>query len=73
MSAKPIIGVPADRRVLAPHPFQMVGEKYLAAITDAADALPLITPVMPDAINIDELLARLAQNRDQATTVTSPP
>ena len=59
MSAKPIIGVPADRRVLEPHPFQMVGEKYLAAITDAADALPLMLPVMPDTIGIDDLLARL--------------
>ncbi len=59
MSVKPIIGVPADRRILDPHPFQMVGEKYLSAITGAADALPLMTPVMPEAINIDELLKRL--------------
>ena len=59
MSAKPLIGVPADRRILEPHPFHMVGEKYLAAIIDAADALPLITPVMTDGVDIDELLERL--------------
>jgi len=59
MSAKPLVGVPADRRILDPHPFHMVGEKYLAAIIDAADALPLITPARADGIDMDELLARL--------------
>ncbi len=56
MHSKPLVGVPADRRVLDPHPFQMVGEKYLNALIKAADALPLITPVMPDDVDIDELL-----------------
>ncbi len=56
MYPKPIIGVPADRRVIDPHPFQMVGEKYLAAIINGADALPLMMPVMPDDVDIDELL-----------------
>ena len=56
MQTKPLIGVPADRRVLDPHPFQMVGEKYLNALIKASDALPLITPVMPDDVDIDELL-----------------
>ena len=57
MYPKPLIGVPADRRVIDPHPFQMVGEKYLQALIRAADALPLMTPVLPDDVNIDELLA----------------
>ncbi|MCP4298969.1 MAG: gamma-glutamyl-gamma-aminobutyrate hydrolase family protein [Gammaproteobacteria bacterium] len=56
MYPKPLIGVPADRRVLDPHPFQMVGEKYLNALIKGSDALPLITPVMPDDVDIDELL-----------------
>jgi len=56
MHTKPLIGVPADRRVLDPHPFQMVGEKYLNALIKASDALPLITPVMPDDVDIDEVL-----------------
>ncbi len=56
MYPKPLIGVPADRRVIDPHPFQMVGEKYLAAIINGADALPLMTPVMPDDVDVDELL-----------------
>jgi putative glutamine amidotransferase len=36
----------------------MVGEKYLTALFEAADVLPLMTPVLPDNIDIDELLAR---------------
>jgi putative glutamine amidotransferase len=56
MRPKPIIGVPADRRVLDPHPFHMVGEKYLKAIIEAADAVPLIIPVLADHLAIDELV-----------------
>ena len=56
MRPKPIIGVPADRRVLDPHPFHMAGEKYLTAIIEAADAVPLIIPVLADHFAIDELV-----------------
>lgn len=58
MHSKPLIGVPADRRIIDPHPFQMVGEKYLEAIIKGSNGLPLITPVMPDDVDIDELLAQ---------------
>jgi len=58
MYPKPIIGVPSDRRIYGPHPFHMVGEKYLRAIVDASDALPLMTPVLDDGVDIDELLAQ---------------
>ena len=56
MRSKPIIGVPADRRILDPHPFQMAGEKYLTALTDGADALPFIIPVLAEHIDIDNVL-----------------
>jgi putative glutamine amidotransferase len=56
MRPKPIIGIPADRRVLEPHPFHMAGEKYLTAIIESADAVPLIIPVLADALAIDELV-----------------
>jgi len=36
MSARPVIAVPADRRVLDPHPFHVVGEKYIIAIEHGA-------------------------------------
>jgi len=56
MRPKPIIGVPADRRVIEPHPFHMAGEKYLKAITEAANAVPFIIPVLADDLEIDELV-----------------
>ena len=56
MRPKPIIGVPADRRVMDPHPFHMVGEKYLKAVIEAAEAVPLIIPVLADDLAIDELV-----------------
>ncbi len=56
MRPKPIIGVPADRRVYEPHPYHMVGEKYLKAVIEAAEAVPLIIPVLADDLAIDELV-----------------
>lgn len=56
MHPKPLIGVPCDRRIVEPHPFHMVGEKYVTALTDTADALPLLIPVLADRLDIEELL-----------------
>jgi len=55
---KPVIGVPADRRLLGSHWFHCVGEKYLAAIADAADALPLIVPAFGERLELEVLLER---------------
>lgn len=57
MSLKPVIGVPADRRVLDPHPFHIVGEKYLHAIVKGADALPLLVPVLADSLQPADILS----------------
>jgi len=53
---KPIIGVPADRRLLGSHWFHCVGEKYLKAIAEAADALPLIVPAFGERLELELLL-----------------
>ena len=34
--ARPLIGLPADRRMLGLHPFHAVGEKYARAVLEAA-------------------------------------
>lgn len=57
MYPKPLVGVPADRRVIDPHPFHMVGEKYVNALIKGSDVLPLLIPVVPGDVDIDELLA----------------
>lgn len=59
MSTKPVIGVPACRRILDIHPFHIVGEKYLQALIDGADALPLVIPVMADHLDIEDILAQV--------------
>ena len=56
MCAKPVIGIPADRRQLDPHAFHMVGEKYIAAIRDAADAVPFLIPALGDSLDLDAVL-----------------
>jgi putative glutamine amidotransferase len=59
MSLRPIIGIPADRRLVGPHPFHMVGEKYAHSVSRAAGALPFLVPVLPEPLAIAELLAHL--------------
>lgn len=59
MSARPLIGVPACRRMYDIHPFHMGGEKYLTALIDGSDSLPIVIPVLAEHIDIDEALARL--------------
>ena len=53
----PIVGIPCDHRIVGKHAFHMVGEKYIAAIRDGSSALPLLIPVLPDAIPAEEILA----------------
>jgi len=43
---KPVIGIPADRRLLVPHWFHGVGEKYINAVAQAADAVPVLVPAL---------------------------
>jgi len=55
---KPLIGIPADRRILGPHPFHCVGEKYIAAVAEAADATPVLIPSLGER-DLDDLLSEL--------------
>ena len=55
---KPLIGIPADRRILGPHPFHCVGEKYIAAVAEAADATPVLIPALGER-DLDVLLSEL--------------
>lgn len=59
MGGKIVIGIPADRRQLVPHPFHMVGEKYATAIRDGADALPFIIPALGDTLDARMVLQRV--------------
>jgi putative glutamine amidotransferase len=56
---KPIIGIPADRRVLGLHPFHCVGEKYIEAVARAADAIPVLIPALEELIPVEDMLERV--------------
>ena len=56
---RPLIGIPADRRMVGNHAFHMVGEKYARAVMDAAGAVPLLIPSLAEELGFDELLERL--------------
>ena len=59
MNTRPLIGIPADRRVLDPHPWHMVGEKYALAIRDAANGLPFLIPAFGKSIDAGEVISRV--------------
>jgi putative glutamine amidotransferase len=56
---KPLIGIPADRRLLGLHPFHCVGEKYIDAVASAADAIPVLIPVLETLVPLGEMLDRV--------------
>jgi putative glutamine amidotransferase len=58
-SARPLIGIPADRRIVGLHPFHMVGEKYARAVLTGAEGIPLLIPALAEELGLDELLTRL--------------
>jgi putative glutamine amidotransferase len=58
-SRKPIVGIPCDLRMIGPHPFHAVGEKYILAVHEGARAISLLIPVLQNPIELDELLATL--------------
>lgn len=60
MSARrPVIGIPADRRLIAPHASHLVGEKYLTPLLRIAGTLPLIIPALGDELVLDDLIDEL--------------
>jgi putative glutamine amidotransferase len=58
-SKRPVIGIPADRRMLGQQPYHLAGEKYLTAVLDGAGGLPLIVPAIGRELSLDELFETL--------------
>ncbi|MBV8143497.1 MAG: gamma-glutamyl-gamma-aminobutyrate hydrolase family protein, partial [Gammaproteobacteria bacterium] len=54
MATHPLIGIPADRRMVGAHPFHMVGEKYARAVMEAAGAAPLLIPALAEELRFGE-------------------
>jgi putative glutamine amidotransferase len=56
---KPLIGIPADRRLLGLHSFHCAGEKYLEAVARASEAIPVLIPALDELVPIEEVLERI--------------
>lgn len=54
---KPIVLLPADVKQIGGQPFHAVGQKYILAVAQAADALPLLIPATSEHLDLDVLLA----------------
>ncbi len=55
----PIVGIPADRRLLNQHFFHCVGEKYVRAIWEGAEAAPVLLPALGDPLFTEAVVDRL--------------
>lgn len=63
---RPVIGIPCDVKMLGPHPFHAVGEKYIEAVEGGAGGKPVLLPLprftphaapFDKATEIEEILA----------------
>jgi putative glutamine amidotransferase len=45
--------------MIGPHPFHAVGDKYVRAVVEAANAIPLLIPALGESLGFDELLVHL--------------
>lgn len=53
---KPLIGIPTDRRLLGDHYFHCVGEKYIQALVEGAQAHAVLIPSLGDSFDVRELM-----------------
>jgi len=53
---RPIVGIPACIKMLGEHPFHATGAKYIDAVVNAADCIPLILPAIGNKQDIEAIL-----------------
>lgn len=56
---KPLIAIPADARMLGAHLFHAAAEKYLRAVTEVVQGVPVIIPAMAQWLSCDDVLDRV--------------
>ena len=59
MPRLPFVGLPADRKPIGLHRYQVVGEKYIRAVVEGAGAVPLLIPSMAPTLPLEQVLAGL--------------
>jgi putative glutamine amidotransferase len=56
LQRKPIVGIPADRKDMRGVPFHAVGEKYIVAVHDAAQCMPMLVPGLGDELDLHAVI-----------------
>jgi len=59
MARLPLIGVSACTKQIGPHPYHIVGDKYVRAVVEGAEGLPLVIPALGDLLDQKVLLDSL--------------
>jgi putative glutamine amidotransferase len=54
---KPLVLLPADVKQIGLHPFHAVGQKYILAVAQAAEATPLLIPAAAEHLDLAEIMA----------------
>lgn len=55
----PVVGLPTDRKTIGPHPFLAAGEKYVRAVVEGADCLPVLLPGLQPPVGLRQMLEGL--------------
>jgi putative glutamine amidotransferase len=55
---RPLVGLSACVKDIGPHPFHVVGEKYIRAVSFGAGAVPIILPSLPEICEDPDLISR---------------
>ena len=56
MHQRPLVIVPADRKIVGQHAYHSAGEKYLSALVSGADVIPFILPSLSPTLPLREIL-----------------
>jgi putative glutamine amidotransferase len=56
---KPLVGVVCDVQFIDPHNFHAAGDKYLRALSQAADVIPVLIPALFDDQSVEQWVSRL--------------
>ncbi|MDJ0653979.1 MAG: gamma-glutamyl-gamma-aminobutyrate hydrolase family protein [Xanthomonadales bacterium] len=59
MSFKPIIGLTADSKLIDPHVYHCVGEKYIRSVIEGAGGIPVLIPPVSREVDLLEVLSIL--------------
>jgi len=59
MASLPLVGLPTDSKPIGSHPFLVVGEKYVRAVVEGAQATPLVLPLLQPPLPAGDWLATL--------------